>query len=227
MVGKKGMSRRQFLAAGAGVTVAVLGGGGYLATRGPEIDFYETVPVFGNASSNGHKVLVAYASRYGTTGEVAGEIATTLINSGLDAEVKLIENITDLTQYDSVIVGSPVRIGKWLPEATEFVEQHKKQLSQLKVAYFLTSMTLGTSQQLDERDEVKEILDDVQQQVPEVIPVSKGYFAGALDYGKMSPAMRTAFKLMANAADKDASEGDYRDWEAIGRWAREVGQIIS
>ncbi|MDW7674700.1 MAG: flavodoxin domain-containing protein [Bacillota bacterium] len=222
---KKDITRRQFLVAGAAVTLATLSGG-YVATRGPQIDYYETA-ASGNISTDQSKVLVAYASQYGTTGEVAREIANTFVNQGVEADVKLIENVTDLSQYNNVIVGSSVRIGKWLPEATEFVENNKKQLSKLNVAYFLTSLTLGTSQKQEEKDEIAKILDDIQQQIPEVKPLAKGLFAGVLDFSKLSPAMKMGLKIMGKVADKEMTEGDYRDWKAIGTWAREVKQIMS
>ncbi len=212
----KTITRRQFLVGAAGATVLAGGGLAYVATRQPVIEF---ATASCNAAGNSDKVLVAYASQYGSTSEVAAAVGEVFCEQGTAVDVKQLTNIHDLTPYQAVILGSPIRSEAWTPEAVAFVEAHQAALSQLPVAYFLTCMTLGLAGDTPEvRQRVAGYLDPVRAQIPAVQPVDVGLFAGALDYSKMSYAMQGLYRAFA----EDDTDGDYRDWTAIRTWAAEV-----
>ena len=158
------------------------------------------------------KILVAYASRAGSTGEVAEVIGQVLREAGVAVDVRLAKDMTDLSPYRVVIVGSGIRVGKWLPEAVEFVENHRETLSQISVAYFLVCLTLKEDTE-ENRREVSTYLDPVCEIVQ---PVDVGLFAGVLDYSKLPFILRLVMKAMKSP------EGDFRDWEAIRAWAGQV-----
>ena len=69
-------------------------------------------------------ILIAYASKYGSTKEVAERIAQRLQKSGKQAEVKPVGQVADLGKAEAVIVGSALYQGGWLPEATAFVRKN-------------------------------------------------------------------------------------------------------
>ena len=161
------------------------------------------------------KILVAYASKCGSTGEVAEAIGQVLCDAGAVVDVRLAQNVTDVSPYRAVIVGSAIRSSKWLPEAVEFVEMHRETLSRVPVAYFLTSLT--TVQDTEETRRVAvACLDPVREQVPQVQPVDVGIFAGKLDFGKLPFMYRLVWPLTPGGS---VGAGDYRDWEAIRAWA--------
>ena len=87
-------------------------------------------------------ILVAYASRAGSTREVAEAIGQTLSEHGARAEVRSVTDITDLRPYRAVILGSAVHAGKWLPEAVKFVERYRTDLLRTPLVYFLVCGTL-------------------------------------------------------------------------------------
>ncbi|MDJ0753576.1 MAG: flavodoxin domain-containing protein [Ardenticatenaceae bacterium] len=212
----KVLTRRQFLIGAAGSTIVVGSGLAYLATRQPEIEFAAESCT---AAGDGGKVLVAYASQYGSTSEVAAAIGDLFCERGAAVDVASIADINDLAPYQAVIIGSPIHSEVWTPEAVAFVETHQAVLSQIPVAYFLTCMTLGLAPDTPEiRDRVAGYLDPVRSQIPAVQPVDIGLFAGALDYSKMSYAMQLLYRGFA----EDDTDGDYRDWDAIRAWAAEV-----
>jgi menaquinone-dependent protoporphyrinogen oxidase len=213
---QKRISRRQFLIGAAGVSILTCGGAGVLALRQPAIEFNELS--CDQAASDQGKVLVTYASQFGSTGGVAAAIAQALCESGVAAEVKFVSNVTDLSAYRAVIVGAPVHADEWMPEAVTFVETNRNLLSRLPVAYFLTCMTLGLTNQPEARQKMAGVLEKVQKQIPGVTPVDKGLFAGALDYSKMSYFMRVMYQTFA----EDDTEGDFRDWNAIRAWTDAV-----
>jgi len=59
-----------------------------------------------------HHVLVAYATRYGSTAELARFIARTLREEGLDAEALPAAEVTDVAAYDAVVIGSALYMGR-------------------------------------------------------------------------------------------------------------------
>jgi len=70
------------------------------------------------------RVLVAYASRYGSTRGIAERIAERLQAAGQQAEARPVQGIHDLAGYDAVVVGSAVFAGHWMAEASEFVRRN-------------------------------------------------------------------------------------------------------
>ncbi len=210
---QKRISRRQFIIGAAGVSVAACAGVSFLAAQQPPIEFNELS--CGQAVNEQGKVLVAYTSQYGSTAGVAVAIAQTLCQGGVAADARFVANVNDLSAYRAVVVGSPVISEAWMPEAVTFVETNRGLLSKLPVAYFLTCMTLGLTDKPEEKQKIAGVLAAVEKQIPEVIPVDKGLFAGALDYNKMSYFMQVMYRVFS----EDVTSGDFRNWDAIRTWS--------
>ena len=169
------------------------------------------------------KVLIAYASMHGSTGEVADALAKDLCAAGASVDIRLVGNVKDLSPYQAVVVGSAIRSDRWLPEATEFVAGHRSILRNLPTAYFLTCLTLARpSAEIQTR--VESFLDPVREEVPEVKPVSTGLFAGVLDYNKYGTAIKAVMRY--KMWTKGVEEGDYRDWRAILAWTDQLKSAL-
>ncbi len=159
------------------------------------------------------KILVAYATKAGSTAEVADEIGRVIESKGgRKVDVRPVGKLKEVGGYDAVIIGSAIRAGKWLPEATKFVEKHRDALSQVPVAFFTVCLTLKEDTE-ENRRTVAAYLDPVREVVQ---PVDVGIFAGMMDYGKLPFILRLMMKMMK------APEGDFRNWEAIRAWAGQV-----
>ena len=206
------MERRSFLALSAGLVTAIAFGSVPDFVRAGETQFPEGR--CGGDRNMGKRVLVTYASKYGSTGGVADAIGKELCGKGLAADVALIRNAGDLGSYQGVVVGSAIYMGKWMSEATDFVKNNRNLLSQVPVAYFLVCMTLAQPTE-EKRTEVLSYVDPLLKTVPEVKPLGIGTFAGALDYSNLSWLNKKILKA------KGSPEGDFRDWKAIRAWARE------
>lgn len=209
------ISRRRFLAV-TGVTVgaAALTCGG-LGMRQPSIDFAETT--FGEAAMT-NKILVAYASKAGSTGGVAEAIGQTLADSNTEVEVRLMKDVTALTSYRAVVAGSAIRGGEWLEEAMQFVQTHQSTLAQKPFAAFLVCTTLAYSATKASRQKVAAYLEPVRALVK---PASEGLFAGVLDYSKLPLIDGLILRAMGDRP------GDYRDWNAIRAWAESLKPILA
>ena len=83
------------------------------------------------------KVLVAYASSYGSTQEIAEVISKTLRSQGLVVDLKPIRNVRILEGYSAVVLGAPLYMFHWHKDARRFLSQHRKILTDnLPVAIF-------------------------------------------------------------------------------------------
>src|SRR3984893_17405223 len=89
------------------------------------------------------KILVAVASRHGSTHEIADALALELGTAGHDADVRTIEDRPTVAGYDVAVIGSAVYTGKWLAQAEQFIERHQAQLAAMPVWLF-SSGPLGS-----------------------------------------------------------------------------------
>jgi menaquinone-dependent protoporphyrinogen oxidase len=74
-------------------------------------------------------VLVAYASKHGSTAEIAHKIAETLSRSGLTVDCVKAGAVDGVQGYDAVVVGSAVYIKRWRGDARRFLRRHGDDLS--------------------------------------------------------------------------------------------------
>jgi menaquinone-dependent protoporphyrinogen oxidase len=169
-----------------------------------------------------NKILVAYASRAGSTVGVAEAIGVTLAESGAQVEVCLMKDVKDLAPYRAVVAGSAIRGGKWLPEAMQFMQTHRAALAQKPFAAFLVCMTLAMPGADKYREHVADFLQPVRALVK---PVSEGLFAGALDISKV-PSFRDRLMFRLSVVFGVWSEGDHRDWNAIRAWAESIRPLL-
>jgi menaquinone-dependent protoporphyrinogen oxidase len=160
------------------------------------------------------KVLVTYASKYGSTGGVADAVGKELCCKDVATDVVLIKNVSNVSSYQGVVIGSAIYMGKWMSEAADFVKENRDILRHVPVSYFLVCMTLSQPTEKN-RVEVLSYMDPILKAVPEIKPVGIGTFAGALDYNNLSWLNKKILK------SKGTPEGDFRDWNAIRAWARE------
>ncbi len=169
-----------------------------------------------------NKILVAYASRAGSTAGVAEAIGKTLAEGGAQVEVRLMKDVKDLAPYRAVVAGSAIHGGQWLPEAMQFMQTHQATLAQKPFAAFLVCMTLTISNG-KYREHVADFLQPVRALVK---PVSEGLFAGVLDISKV-PSFRDRLKFRLSVAFGVWPEGDHRDWDAIRAWAADLKLILA
>lgn len=158
------------------------------------------------------KVLVAYASKCGSTGEIAKAVAEELAARGRLADVALAENVKDLAGYSAVVLGSAVRFGGWLSPAVGFAARFHEPLRSIPVAVFTAHiMALGESE--EDRAGRQAYIAPV---LKEITPMSTAFFAGKVDPDKLSFFEKTIGRIVGSA------EGDLRDWTKIRGWAGEL-----
>jgi menaquinone-dependent protoporphyrinogen oxidase len=157
-------------------------------------------------------VLVAYATKKGSTQEVAEAVASTLAECGLSVEMKRADKVAGLDVYEAVVLGSAIYMGRLHADARRFLSDNEEALAALPLAVFaMGPFSLDETQVAGSRKQ----LDATLAKVPSITPVSVVIFGGVLDPSEH----RFPFSRMA--------ESDARDWDAIVAWAEEVALQFS
>ncbi len=157
-------------------------------------------------------VLVAYASKHGSTQEVADAIAETLREQDLGVEVRPAGEVKRLDGYDAVVLGAAIYIGHLHQDARRFLTRHRQALAERPLAVFaMGPRTLGEEDVAESRRQ----LDHDLAKFRELEPVAVAIFGGVVDPAKL----RFPFKRMPAS--------DARDWDAIHAWADEVASAFA
>ena len=154
---------------------------------------------------NTKSILVTYATRYGSTQEVAESITIALSQAGFEVELQPLQDVKTLDSYGAVVLGAAIYNARWHPDAHQFLSQHQEALKQRPVAIFaLGPLSTGDAAMLRSRRQ----LDKELEKYSWLRPVAQEIFVGKLDPSKLSFFDR----LMSPASD-------HMDWEAIRTWA--------
>jgi len=185
------------------------------------------------------RILVAYASMAGSTAEVAQAVGEEITRSGLEVDVKPINEVRSLQGYDGVVVGAPMIMG-WHREASRFLKKHREEFKRIPLAVFVLAMSLtqtgetsvgGVMVYLDENlpkppqkmgsltfreryARLSKYLQPILSATRPVKPVSIGVFGGRLEYGRLKWwAVLFAMLIIR------APAGERRNWPVIRSWA--------
>lgn len=162
------------------------------------------------------KILVTYATKYGSTQGVAEAIAEELRHKGNIVDLIPAKIVKSLDGYHSVVLGTPLYIGNMLGDATKFLSQNQKELSTLPTALFVLGPLEKTPKELSD---VQVQLDSVLNRLSWYKPVVVEIFAGAMDPDKFR-FPDSLLKMMPAARDSAMfQKRDGRDWDAIRSWA--------
>ena len=172
---------------------------------------------------DGKNILVTCASGYGSTAEVGHKIGDYFTEQGAVVTILRPTEVTNISQYDVVIVGSPIRFDRWMPEARTFVINNQEQLGKISVAYFFCCLTLAIRTDDTER-KGKQYADKLTALSSRVQPLSIGRFAGVLDFSKMPLPIGFIFKIFSKIIGLKA--GDHREWSEIQQWTKDVASKL-
>jgi len=168
------------------------------------------------------KILVTYASRTGSTAEIAEAISKVVAEYGAQVDLLPMPDVKDVSAYRAVVVGSAIRKSKWLPEAMQFVQTHHAKLVKRPVATFTVCITLAMSNSAQYRQAIAEWIQPVRAQVG---PVSEGLFAGRLDFSKLPLTFDTLLFRVA-VVFGIIPRDDRRDWNAIRAWTESIIPLL-
>src|SRR4051812_48858204 len=159
-------------------------------------------------------VLVAYATKHGSTKEVADAIAAALLEHGLDVHVAEAAAVDDLAGYGGAVLGGSLYMGRWHRDARRFLRRHAAALAELPLAVFAIGPLTSTDDDLaGARKQLDAALAKAKRQGVE--PDCVAVFGGVVDPAQL----RFPFNHMPAT--------DARDWPTIRAWAAELAALFA
>jgi menaquinone-dependent protoporphyrinogen oxidase len=165
-----------------------------------------------------NKALIAYASKYGATKEIAEKIGEVLKQEGLEADILPVKSIKSLADYQDIVIGSALYIGMWRKEAVNFLKKNEAELTGRRVWVFSTGPS-GKGDPVEllkgERTGV-----NVKQIISRIKPRDTAVFHGNLNIKNMNFFEKWIVKRVGGGF------GDFRDWDMVNDWAKKVAAEI-
>jgi menaquinone-dependent protoporphyrinogen oxidase len=152
-------------------------------------------------------LLVAYATKHGSTEEVAEAIAATLRKQDLLVELHQAADVRDLAPYGGVVLGGALYMGRLHADARRFLRRHYNALVRVPIAVFaMGPLTTDEAQVESSWKQLRHALSGV----PRLSPISTAIFGGTVDPSEL----HFPFNHMPAS--------DARDWDLVDSWAREL-----
>lgn len=182
-------------------------------------------------------IQVAFASRHGGTAGIAKRIAEVLRAEGADVVLVDLAAHADPGAFDAHVIGSGVYLGSWLKEATAYLERYQMTFAERPVWLFSSGPLPGSTKETDSTDSLTAALG------PETGPGSGGHrkiaelsaaihprdhrvFLGAYNPNDPPKSMPERFLRLMPSGRKILPAGDFREWDAIEAWAREIASAL-
>jgi len=187
-------------------------------------------------------VLVAAASKHGATEEIATRIGADLVERGVPVEVKKLGEVDDIGRYDAFVVGSGVYMGSWLDEALDFVRRYESVLASRPLWLFSSGPLPGSSKDKAVADPIENSLGPLSgpgsggRRRVEALSAATGprdhhVFMGAYDPDaeakNLPERFMKSFMRVIPAVRDVLPAGDFRDWDAIERWALRIADELA
>jgi menaquinone-dependent protoporphyrinogen oxidase len=158
-------------------------------------------------------VLVTYASKHGSTKEIAEVIARDLSETGIMTDLIPAREVSSIGEFDSVIIGSAIYVGQWQKDALDLVERTEPVLK-TKHVWLFSSGPIGDDPYPVEEPPI------TRQLVERTGAIEHQSFTGKLD----RTALGFGERMIATVVR--APEGDFRDWDAIRAWAEYIARHL-
>ena len=152
-------------------------------------------------------VLIVYASKRGSTEQVARGIGEVLRKHGLTTAIEPAGKVRDLSGFRAVVVGGSLYMGRWHHDSRAFLRRHRRTLERLPFAVFALGPGKDTPEDYaSSRGQLEHALE----RLPEIQPAATAIFGGVIDPEKL----HFPFNRMPQV--------DLRDWSEIRAWAAEL-----
>lgn len=152
-------------------------------------------------------ILIAFATKNGSTEEVAIAIAGTLHEGGHAVDlVRARTQRESVARWGLVVLGAPIYSGRWHRDAHWFLKRHRQEFAQIPAAVFGMGPRSGTDEGWQQS---REQLARALRKRSWFAPVATAVFGG------VDPPTR-----------RHRERRDLRDWEAIHAWAEALAVLV-
>jgi menaquinone-dependent protoporphyrinogen oxidase len=161
-------------------------------------------------------VLVAYASKRGSTAEIAETVAATLRRAGLDVDLEPVEQVGSLEPFDAVVLGSAVYMKRWRGDAPHFLKKHRKALRQMPFWVFSSGPVGDPANDNHDWMEPPKLVKKVEEMG------GKGHVV----FGGSLPLQPRGVMERAMVEGTPKQFRDRRDWAQIREWSGRVASEL-
>ncbi|MGO9434019.1 MAG: flavodoxin domain-containing protein [Terracidiphilus sp.] len=167
-------------------------------------------------------ILIAYATRSGSTREVASAVGAALREAGLDVEVLPVDQVSSLDGKTAVLLGAPLYIGSLPKEFHKFLVSHRARLAPLRTWCFVLGPTRTEPGDFEVagKQAQKELARHAW-----LHPVEIKVFGGKWDVKGLPFPFSLARYLPMNPMNK-IPPSDIRDWPAIHEWGKGIARQL-
>lgn len=165
-------------------------------------------------------ILIVYASDEGQTAKIAQGLEARLERDGHRATVQPVEVDPSPEDYDAIVVGAPIHVGRFPKAMLDYVRRNLHALRTRPNA-FLAVCLAAVGDDEKSRTTVDGYLTSFRAETG-WNPDQSEAFAGALRYRRYGPLKRMLMRRIARngGLDEDASrDHEYTDWDAVDRFA--------
>jgi len=161
------------------------------------------------------RVLVAFATRFGSTREIVSAMVHELKSAGLDAHGAEATSLLNPDDYDAVVIGSPIYGSKWLAAAGMFAAITSERINGKPVALFSVGTLSLNNPEAGEREH-RDFVDNLADVAPKLNIVSNALFSGYFERSNLPWYLRIIDRFVPTP------QGDYRDWRSIQSWTKSL-----
>ena len=167
-------------------------------------------------------VFVVYATRSGSTGEVAQAIGASVRKSGLAAGVAHVSQVDSVPRMTEVILGAPLYMGQFPKEFHRFLARHRGALEILKPWCFVLGPTRTNPRDFEaaRHQAVKQLA-----RYMWFCPADVHVFGGRWDPKTLPFPFSLIRRLPGHPLEKIPA-ADVRDWAEIDEWAAGIARQI-
>jgi menaquinone-dependent protoporphyrinogen oxidase len=160
-------------------------------------------------------ILIGYATRGGSTAEVARAIGVALQEGGLAPEVLPVDRIQSIEPQTSIILGAPLYAGRFPKEFHKFLTTHRTSLAATHCWCFVLGPTRAEPADFDA---AKKQAEKQLARYSWFNPVELHIFGGRWDSNHIPFPFSLVRRIPGNPLGRIPA-ADVRDWSAIRAWA--------
>jgi menaquinone-dependent protoporphyrinogen oxidase len=163
--------------------------------------------------------LIVYASAKGSTAEIAQRIDAILKSKGVDTEISSVDQVSDLSKYSSVILGSAVINFQWLESAQSFLRKNAPVLSKVPVWAFSVGCPATLPSRVVKAMGAENEDEQLEEWIKQHVPIREHIlFHGRFLKSHFSISNRIMWRVIGGRY------GDFRDWEEVEKWAGGIAE---
>ncbi|MHA1791836.1 MAG: flavodoxin domain-containing protein [Promethearchaeota archaeon] len=179
-------------------------------------------------------VLIVFGTRFGGTTRIATHIASGLKKNGVNVvvhdvdDLKKDNDVLNEQEFDAIIIGSGIQVGKWTSKMRKFIEKYKEELNKANLlAMFVSCGTANSEKGIQEaiNNYITEFANHHGLH-PDIIAA----FGGVYDFSSKSRISKVK-QAMIKAVIKNNEDiskynlkgvNDFRDWNLIDKFTNQV-----